>query len=286
MTMSGASGTERRRLRSVLICHGGAGLDREGLSRWLASFTDLAGIVELHEPLSRLRRRARKQIGRSGLWRFLDVLAFRAYYRITQAAADREWEARVVDSIRSRFGDLLDCPVLRARSVNEPATARFIRDCAPDIVIARCKTILKPDVFTIPSRGTYVLHPGICPEYRNAHGCFWALANRDLERVGLTLLRVDAGVDTGPVYGYFTCGFDERAESHVRIQQRVLIDNLDAVRDRLLLAADGAIAPIDTTGRGSAAWGLPWLTAYLRWKSAARKGGDAAARAALSRRSA
>ena len=42
------------------------------------------------------------------------------------------------------------------------------------------------------SLGTFVMHPGICPEYRNAHGCFWALANRDLARVGMTLLRADA----------------------------------------------------------------------------------------------
>jgi len=40
----------------------------------------------------------------------------------------------------------------------------------------------------------FVLHPGICPEYRNAHGCFWALVNRDLARVGVTLLRADRGV--------------------------------------------------------------------------------------------
>ena len=48
------------------------------------------------------------------------------------------------------------------------------------------------------------MHPGICPEYRNAHGCFWALANRDLNKVGMTLLRIDKGVDTGPTFGYYT----------------------------------------------------------------------------------
>ena len=71
--------------------------------------------------------------------------------------------------------------------------------------------ILKRTIFEIPRAGTFVLHPGICPEYRNAHGCFWALANRDLDRVGMTLLRVDAGIDTGPVYLHGTCDFDEVA---------------------------------------------------------------------------
>ena len=54
---------------------------------------------------------------------------------------------------------------------------------------ARCKVILKEKIFGIPRVGTFVMHPGICPEYRNAHGCFWALVRRDLERVGMTLLR-------------------------------------------------------------------------------------------------
>ena len=45
----------------------------------------------------------------------------------------------------------------------------------------------------------------------------------------MTLLRVDRGVDTGPVYGYFSYPFDERRESHHVIQQRVVLDNLDAI---------------------------------------------------------
>ena len=90
--------------------------------------------------------------------------------------------------------------------------ARSCRSVQPDLAIARCKVILKREIFEIPRVGTFVMHPGICPEYRNAHGCFWALVNRDLDRVGMTLLRVDAGIDTGPVYLHGTCDIDEVRE--------------------------------------------------------------------------
>ena len=50
----------------------------------------------------------------------------------------------------------------------------------------------------------------------------------------MTLLRVDKGVDTGPVYGYYSYAYDERTESHSVIQKRMVLENLDAVRDRLL----------------------------------------------------
>ena len=260
------------RPRSVLICHRGAAFDRDGLSRWLADFSDLAGIVELDEPVSRTAQRVRREIKRSGLLGFLDVLAFRTLYRTMTARRDRAWEAGAADTLRRRFAAAPECGnVLRARSINSPECVEFIRSCRPDFMLARCKTIIKPQIFTIPPGGTYVLHPGICPEYRNAHGCFWALAAGDLSRVGLTLLRIDAGVDTGPVYGYFTYPFDEREESHVVIQLRVLLENLDAIRDAMLKAASGAAEPLDTRGRKSAVWGQPKLSAYLRWKLRARK---------------
>jgi folate-dependent phosphoribosylglycinamide formyltransferase PurN len=237
----------------------------------MASFSDLAGIVELSETTGRTMQRIKAQVRRSGVWRLLDVLALRLYYRLAHASSDRRFEQDTVTALVKRFGRAPAVPVLQTSSVNAPETVAFLERCRPDFVIARCKTLLKPAVFQVPARGTYVLHPGICPEYRNAHGCFWALSSGDLERVGLTLLRIDAGVDTGPIYGYFTYPFDERRETHVRIQQRVLSENLDAIRDRLLAAVSGHAERIDTSGRSSAVWGQPWLSAFARWKWAARR---------------
>ena len=268
-----ASNSQVGVFRSVLICHQGYPFDQEGLSRWLASISSLAGVVLLEEGVQRGLQRVRRELRRSGLAGFLDVAAFRLFYRLFLAARDRAWEAEAVESMKRRFGPVPETArVLRATSPNAPEVIDFLRECRPDFMVARCKTLLKPEVFRIPTGGTYVLHPGICPEYRNAHGCFWALAQGDLERVGLTLLRIDEGVDTGPVYGYFAYPYDERRESHVVIQLRVLRENLDAVGARLLEAVAGTAAPVPVDGRESRTWGQPWLTAYLRWKARARRG--------------
>ena len=87
-----------------------------------------------------------------------------------------------------------------------------------------------------------------------------------MKKNAITLLKVDAGVDTGPVYGYYRYTFDERSESHVVIQYRVVMENLDAVAMRLKDIAAGTAQPLDTSNRASAAWGQPWLTRYLRWQ--------------------
>src|SRR5687768_4311307 len=87
---SGQTGAAPR-VRTLLICHEGAGLDREGLARWLASFSDLTGVVVLRERGQRVWRRLRREVRRVGPLRFADVLAFRLYYRLFLAARDRAW---------------------------------------------------------------------------------------------------------------------------------------------------------------------------------------------------
>src|SRR6185312_6991547 len=185
-------------VRSVLICHAGDDFDREGLAAWLASFTELAGIVVLDETAAQKRARFRRELRRVGPLRFLDVVAMRFYQRLVVAAHDHAWMRQALADMRRRYGAPPAVPQIVAASVNDPEVLGFLRGIAPDLMLARCKQLLKKKLIDLPRLGCFVLHPGICPEYRNAHGCFWALAERDLDRVGMTLLKVDAGVDTGP----------------------------------------------------------------------------------------
>jgi hypothetical protein len=259
-------------MRTVFLYHDDSDLDQEVLAPWLASFSTLAGVVAVQEPRARRFKRIRREFRRSGFVRFLDVLAFRAYYRLWLNRRDRRWEKDARAELNSRFPPLSpELPTLVTNSPNSREALSFVSEVRPDLMLARSRVLLDEDLFSIPRLGTFVMHPGITPEYRNSHGCFWALANRDLERVGLSLLRIDAGVDTGPVFGYFTYPYDERRESHEVIQKRMMLENLDAMRDRLLEVARGEATPIDTSGRTSAAWGQPWLTKYIRWKQQARK---------------
>jgi len=253
-------------MRTLLICHEDAALDREGLVRWLGSFSTFTGAVVIREPGGRLRRRITREIKRVGLWRFLDVLAFRAYHRLAHAAGDRRWEARELARLRSAYPHDPRGQEIIVSSPNAVEAQQFIAGQRPDLVIARCKTLLAERIFSIPRLGTFVMHPGVCPEYRNAHGCFWAMATGDHGNVGMTLLRIDKGVDTGPVFGYFRVDADS-ADSHVVTQHRAVLDHLDAIRDKLLEIEAGSARPIDTAGRKSAAWGQPWLTAYLRMRT-------------------
>jgi hypothetical protein len=270
-------------MRTILICHAGARLDQSRFANWLASFSQLAGIVVVTEPRRRMWRRVKNEIRRSGLLRFADVLAFRIFYRLFLAQRDRAWEDAELERLARLYPASEHTPrVCITSSPNSPEAKAFLAELAPDIVIARCKTLLKPDVFSIPRAGTFVLHPGLCPEYRNAHGCFWALANNEPEKVAVSLVRIDAGVDTGPIYGYYSCDFDSARDSHVVIQANAVTSNLDAIRGKLEEIEAGTAVPIETRGRASAVWGQPWLTKYFSWKLQARRTAHASCHPAVS----
>lgn len=260
------------RLKSLLVCHAGATLNEQGLARWLASWSDLAGLIVLEETPRRRRQRWRRELKRVGALRFLDVIAFRIWYRLTHAARDAAWERATLDELQRRYPEPPSAPVLRCASINSREAIAFIRELAPDFMLARCKQLLKEEVFTIPRHGTFVLHPGHCPRYRNAHGCFWAIVNDDPAHVAMTMLRIDRGVDTGPMFGYFRCDHDPLRESHNVIQQRVVLDNLEAIAATLQSVCAGTASQVQPDYGDSAVWGQPWLSRYLSWRRRAGRG--------------
>jgi hypothetical protein len=181
---------------SALICHAGDELNEEGLARWIASFSDLRVVIRIHEPASRKWRRLRRELTRIGAARMLDVAAFRIVHSLLYGRQVTAWRAETVSRLKADFPDTMSVEYIDVPNANDAASVEALRRHGVDFAIARCKQILNRRVFEVPTHGIFVLHPGICPEYRNAHGGFWALANDDATRVGTSLLRIDAGVDT------------------------------------------------------------------------------------------
>lgn len=257
--------------RVVLICHDESRLDAEGLASWLAHSFDLIGMVVLREGPGKLLSRARKEIRRSGLLGFMDVVAFRVHYAVRLASSDAAWVDGEVARLRDRYPAALDrVPRLIASSPNTDEVRRFLDRLQPDLMIARCKVLLRPAIFELPPDGTFVFHPGICSEYRNAHGCFWALSRR-----------FGPGRDDSPARGPRHRHRAALPPSRLRVRRSPRVSRRDPVPGRtcepggdpetLLAVWRGERPPIPTAGRRSAVWGKPRLSAYFRWKRAAQQ---------------
>jgi hypothetical protein len=271
--------SERAPTSTILLCHADEALHTEAVARFLYARTDLRGVIRIHDSRRAFWRRVRREWKRSGTLGMLDILAFRVLYRLSIAKRDAAWHARTLAALRDRWPPLpATVSVLDVANPNSQECEAFLKERQPDAMVALCKHILAPRIFEIPRAGTYILHDGIAPEYRNAHGCFWAIANEDYDRVGLTVLRADRGIDTGPIFGYFTYRYDARHESPNVIAHRVLLDNLDGVGDLIVRAAAGAAERTAVDGRRSGIWGQPHLTSYLRMRWRLRRA-DARVRA-------
>ena len=90
-------------------------------------------------------------------------------------------------------------PVLQPARPTEPAFVGRLRELAPDVgVVVAYGHILKPDVLAIPKRGMINVHPSLLPELRGAAPVEWAII-RGLERTGVTIMQMEAGLDSGPI---------------------------------------------------------------------------------------
>jgi len=251
----------------VLICHQNDPLDAEGIAAWLSNSFCLAGIVLLQDRPDSILRKIRKEYRRVGFIRLLDVIMFRLMYQFIHARNDTKWVQQKVRDLQLRYpANIRYVPRLYTHDPNSEEVHLFVKSLNTDFALARCKHILKEKIFTLPRYGTYVLHPGICPAYRNAHGCFWALVNRDLGSVGMTLLKVDSGIDTGPVYLQSSYSYDESLESHIIIQYRVVLENLDLIVEALTGIFNDTLQPCRVSARHSMNWGQPWLSAWIHWQ--------------------
>ena len=69
----------------------------------------------------------------------------------------------------------------------------------PDlIIVVAFGQILKKRLLDIPNWGVINIHPSLLPRYRGAAPMQWAILNDD-PLTGLTIMRIDEGMDTGPI---------------------------------------------------------------------------------------
>jgi peptidoglycan/xylan/chitin deacetylase (PgdA/CDA1 family)/folate-dependent phosphoribosylglycinamide formyltransferase PurN len=251
-------------MKSVIMYHVGSKFEEELLQPWLSSFSDVVGVIKVENKPARKLSRLRHEYNRSGLTGSVDAIAFRMFDNLRENDVSGKVDNLISNSV-PQWGEKPDTASITVETPNNNRTADFLEEKSPDVVIARIKLLLEKEIFSIPNTGTFAIHPGICPEYRNAHGCFWALVHDKPEKVGYTLLKIDEGIDTGDIYAQGGTDFD-RLDHHTYIQYQVVADNLEEIRDSILAAHDGRRDPIDVDGRESNIWGQPTLSAYLRYR--------------------
>lgn len=92
-----------------------------------------------------------------------------------------------------------DVPVFQPPTLRSPDTLNRLREWSPEaIVVAAFGQILTPDVLELPPHGCLNVHPSLLPRWRGPAPVPAAITAGD-EITGVTIMKLDTGVDTGPI---------------------------------------------------------------------------------------
>ncbi|MEW6084185.1 MAG: methionyl-tRNA formyltransferase [Chloroflexota bacterium] len=93
----------------------------------------------------------------------------------------------------------LGTPVMQPEKLRAPEAMGQLRAWSPDlIVVAAFGQILKPEVLDLPRYGCLNVHASLLPRWRGAAPINAAILHGD-EETGVTIMKMDAGLDTGPM---------------------------------------------------------------------------------------
>lgn len=133
--------------------------------------------------------------------------------------------------------DRLGLRVFQTGTLRDARVRQQIIDARPDlVVVAAFGMILGKWILGLPPRGCINLHASLLPKYRGANPIAAAIAMGEQE-TGVTLMRMDRGLDTGPVYASRSIGIaeDDTTESLTPklagLAAELLSDNLGALLD-------------------------------------------------------
>ncbi|MDQ4086450.1 MAG: formyl transferase [Pseudomonadota bacterium] len=140
----------------------------------------------------------KRRIKRLGLAAVLGQVAFVAAVPLLRRRSRARIEEIVagggLDLDRRIFDDALQVP-----SINGPEALEWLRRERPKVVVVNGTRIIARRVLDATDAVFINTHCGITPEYRGAHGGYWALYNSDPDHCGVTVHLVDAGIDTGGI---------------------------------------------------------------------------------------
>ncbi|HUO80920.1 MAG TPA: methionyl-tRNA formyltransferase [Steroidobacteraceae bacterium] len=174
----------------------------------------------------------------------------------------------------------------------DPAEIAALRALAPDVVaVAAYGLLLPPAALAVPRLGCLNIHASLLPRWRGAAPIQRALLAGDAE-TGVSIMRMEAGLDTGPVYATERLPIgprDTAGELGARLAAlgaRALVETLAALEHGAPAAVpqpaegvsyarklDKREAPLDWTQPAAALERqvrafVPWPVAETRWRGA------------------
>jgi methionyl-tRNA formyltransferase len=194
---------------------------------------------------------------------------------VTQPDRPRGRELKRQPSPVKEFAQKLNLPVLEPERVRDEQFIVELRGLAPElIVVAAYGQILPPAILDLPRHGCLNVHTSLLPKHRGAAPIQWALAKGDAE-TGVTIMKMDAGLDTGDIIAQRRTPADDSTTLHDRLARlgaELLLATIPdfvagKIQPRPQPAAGASHAPKIKKEDGHIDWNLPAQTIVNRLRA-------------------
>lgn len=206
------------------------------------------------------------RIRKIGICRVIDQVILLGYVKLFE---NRQNQRRLISIFNDAPFEKVEAQIatLCTEDVNSRQVLDFLGFINPDLIVINGTSLLQKQYMEAFPGKILNLHVGITPEYRGAHGGFWALYNEDMENLGVTVHMVDKGIDTGAII------FQERVQIAVDDTLNMIVSRQQKIGVDLLLKAvrtfeeSGSLQGCTREGSSSRLYYSPGLSHYLRIKS-------------------
>lgn len=136
----------------------------------------------------------------------------------------------------------LGCQILQPEKLRSPEHFAILKEWAPDIIlVAAFGQILKQNILDLPPLGCINVHASLLPRWRGAAPIQAAILHGD-PVTGVSIMKMDAGIDTGPVYATREVPISQ-ADNSLTLSEKLANTGADLLLDELPSILDKKAVP-------------------------------------------
>ena len=248
-----------------IVLLAGKGLSTNILYHALKNEFSIDTII-LEEPVGK-KEFLKKRIKKLGLWKVAGQVLFQLIIVKFLNLSSAVRKQQILQNFSFDSSDLPAEKIKRVASVNDDACLQLLQTIAPQLLIVNGTRIISKRVLDGVSATFINLHAGITPQYRGVHGAYWALVNKDAQHCGVTVHRVDTGIDTGDVISQRTISPEPR-DNFVTYPLLQLAEGIPLMKKAIADILSGSLNSTKATGE-SKLWSHPGFGQYL-WQRIAK----------------
>jgi methionyl-tRNA formyltransferase len=141
------------------------------------------------------------RIKKLGFLKVLDQLFFILFVNSVLNVISKKRIREIISKYNLSLSPIPKDKITRVKNINHASSINLLKSFNVDCIILSGTRIISNNLISSVKVDLINIHAGITPNYRGVFGAYWAFVNNEKNIAGVTLHKVDKGVDTGEIIG-------------------------------------------------------------------------------------